>query len=225
MLKSLIALLFVASFFVVSMVNAEPTMKALIVDGQNNHGVWPKTSKMMKSYLEATGLFSVDIATTAKSGTDPSFKPEFKKYQVVISNYNGADWPQETQTAFIEFVRNGGGFVVVHAANNSFGNWKEFNEMIGLGGWGGRNEQSGPYVYLNDKGELVRDTAKGGGGSHGSQHPFTVIVRDDQHPVTKGMPREWLHVQDELYDKLSGGKHANPGDLICRQSPRGYWPP
>ena len=159
---------------------------------------------MMKSYLEATGLFTVDVASTAKQGVDPDFKPIFKNYQVVISNYNGADWPAETRAAFIQFVRDGGGFVVIHAANNSFGNWKEYNEMIGLGGWGGRNEQSGPYVYLNDQGELVRDASNGGGGHHGPQHPFSVIVRDPKHPVTNGMPAEWLHVQDELYDLLRG---------------------
>ena len=34
---------------------AEP-MKALIVEGQNNHGVWPKTTKMMKRYLEEKAL-------------------------------------------------------------------------------------------------------------------------------------------------------------------------
>src|SRR5687768_4447204 len=27
---------------------AAEKMKALIVDGQNNHGIWPKTTKMMK---------------------------------------------------------------------------------------------------------------------------------------------------------------------------------
>ena len=42
-------------------------MKALIIDGQNNHGMWPKTTMMMKSYLEATGLFSVDIERTSFS--------------------------------------------------------------------------------------------------------------------------------------------------------------
>lgn len=189
---------------VCSVVYAEPKLKALIIEGQNNHGVWPKTTKMMKQYLEATGLFSVDVATTAKTGTDPNFKPDFQKYQLVVSNYNGADWPQETQKAFVQFVRDGGGFAVVHAADNPFGDWKEYNEMIGLGGWGGRSEKSGPYVYLNDQGELVRDTSAGGGGSHGAQHPFTVIIRNDQHPITKGMPREWLHAQDELYDRLRG---------------------
>jgi len=186
-----------------SLIAAEK-MPALIVDGQNNHGVWPKTSRMMKRYLEDTGLFAVDITTTAPKGTDDKFKPEFGKYRVVISNYNGAAWPAETQTAFVEYVRNGGGFVVVHAANNAFGNWPEYNEMIGLGGWDGRNEKSGPYLYLKDDGELVRDTSKGAGGHHGAQHDFAVVVRDPAHPVTKGMPREWLHVKDELYDQLRG---------------------
>jgi type 1 glutamine amidotransferase len=182
---------------------AEPH-KVLIVDGQNNHKNWPQTTQMMKQYLEQTGLFTVDVATTAPSGTDPSFKPDFAKYRVVLSNYNGEDWPKETQVAFEQFVKAGGGFVCVHAADNAFPQWPAYNEMIGLGGWGGRNEKSGPYLYLKDNGELVRDTAAGRGGNHGKQHPFTVIVRDREHPITQGMPREWLHVNDELYDKLRG---------------------
>lgn len=181
-----------------------PVLNALIVDGQNNHGIWPKTTKMMKRYLEETRRFKVDVATTAPQGTDDRFKPDFSKYQVVVSNYNGADWPAATQAAFVEYVRNGGGFVVVHAANNSFGNWKEYNEMIGLGGWGGRNERSGPYVYLDESGKVVRNTEKGSGGHHGPQHPFAVVVRDAEHPITKGMPHEWLHANDELYDFLRG---------------------
>ncbi len=183
--------------------SAEP-MKALIIDGQNNHGVWPTTTKMMKKYLEETGLFTVDVATTAPKGTDEKFKPEFKNYAVVISNYNGDAWPAETKQAFVEYVKSGGGFVVVHAANNSFGDWKEYNEIIGLGGWGGRSEASGPYVYVNAEGKVVRDESKGRGGNHGSQHPFQIIVRDANHPVTADMPKEWLHANDELYDLLRG---------------------
>jgi uncharacterized protein len=179
------------------------SMKALIVEGQNNHGVWPKTSLMMKKYLEETKLFTVDIVRTAKKGTDPDFKPEFSKYNVVISNYNGAPWPDETQKNFVDYMKNGGGLVIVHAANNSFGNWKEYNEIIGLGGWGGRSEKSGPYVYFKE-GKEVRDESKGRGGSHGRQHPFSVVVRDREHPITKGMPAEWLHAKDELYDRLRG---------------------
>lgn len=189
--------------FVQSAVGSEP-MKALIVDGQNNHGNWPETTQMMKSYLEESGLFQVDIARTAPQGTDANFAPKFADYKVVISNYNGANWPEATQKSFEEYVRNGGGFVVVHAANNAFGDWPEYNRMIGLGGWGGRNEKSGPYVYLDNDEKLVRNTEKGPGGHHGSQHPFHVIVRDGDHPITSGVPRMWLHTQDELYDFLRG---------------------
>ena len=46
---------------VVSAVLAEPPLKALIVDGQNNHQNWPETSQMMKVYLEQTGLFSAEF--------------------------------------------------------------------------------------------------------------------------------------------------------------------
>lgn len=192
-----------------SPLSAADKLAALIIDGQNNHGVWPKTTKMMQRYLEETGLFTVDVATTAKQGVDPNFKPDFKKYAVVVSNYNGAPFPPETQTALIDYVRGGGGFVVIHAANNAFGDWPEYNEMIGLGGWGGRNEKSGPYVFLDDSGKTVRDTKPGPGGHHGAQHEFSVVIRDTEHPITKGMPREWLHVKDELYDFLRG-----PGDKM-----------
>ena len=182
---------------------AHAKISTLIIEGQNNHGVWPKTSKMMKSYLEETGLFTVDIVRTIARGTDPDFKPEFKKYDLVVSNYNGSPWPEETKKAFVEYVNSGGGFVVVHAANNSFAGWKEYNEIIGLGGWGGRTEKSGPYIYIKDD-KLVRDESPGRGGNHGSQHPFVVTVRNSKHPITKGMPGQWLHVKDELYDLLRG---------------------
>ncbi len=186
-------------------ISAQTTLRALIVDGQNNHGNWPDTSKMMKSYLEENSLFQVDTATTINKGTDENFQPDFAAYDVVVSNYNGAPWPDRTKTAFEKYMRDGGGLVIVHAADNAFPKWKEFNEMIGLGGWGGRNQTSGPYLYFDDKQkEFVRDTRDGRGGNHGRQHPFRVIVRDSDHPITKGMPGAWMHVKDELYDRLRG---------------------
>jgi type 1 glutamine amidotransferase len=184
---------------------AEPT-RALIVDGQNNHGNWPQTTKMMKKYLEETGRFTVDVVTHAPKGEDPAFQPAFANYAVVVSNFGhgAAPWKPETKAGFEEYVRGGGGFVAVHAADNSFPEWPAYNEMIGLGGWGGRNEKSGPYVYYSDDGKLVRDTSPGPGGSHGPLAPFAVQIRDGTHPVTAGMPASWMHVGDELYDSLRG---------------------
>lgn len=209
---------------------AHAKLKALIVDGQNNHAVWPKSTIMMRQYLQETGLFEVDIDRTQytwkaerekaylplagvgetqdlkQPKTDPDFIPDFSKYDVVISNFGwkAADWPKATQKKLEDYMKNGGGFVSVHAADNSFPKWKEYNKMIGLGGWGGRNEKDGPYVYYSNEGELVRDTSKGGCGAHGPQHQFPVTVRVPDHPITKGMPKVWLTTKDECYAKLRG---------------------
>jgi hypothetical protein len=210
--------------------SAEAKLKVLIVDGQNNHEVWPKSTIMMKQYLEETGLFSVDIKRTKytwkgerekaylplagvgetqdlnEPKTDPDFILSFKKYDVVVSNFGwkAADWPLATQKALEEFMKNGGEFVSVHAADNSFPTWLEYNKMIGLGGWGDRTEKDGPYVYYTNEGELVRDNTPGTAGSHGPQHIIPVTTRVSDHPITKGLPKVWLTAKDECYAKLRG---------------------
>ncbi|MBM3836272.1 MAG: ThuA domain-containing protein [Verrucomicrobia bacterium] len=179
------------------------TMKALIIDGQNNHD-WKATTPVLKKTLENSGLFTVDVATSPGKGQSmTAFKPNFATYTVVVSNYNGEPWSKETEDAFVQYVKSGGGFVSVHAANNSFPEWKEYNEIIGLGGWGDRTEKAGPYVRFVD-GKIVRDSSPGRGGGHGSQHPFVVEVRDSHHPITAGLPEKWMHAKDELYDRLRG---------------------
>ena len=212
-------------------VNAQAApLRALIIDGQNNHPVWPKSSIMMRQYLEQTGLFEVDIARTrytwkgeprqdwlalagvgetthvAKPKSDPDFAPNFSQYDVVISNfgYKAADWPEATRNDFEQYVNNGGGFVSVHAADNCFAKWEAYNLMIGLGGWGGRTADSGPYVYYNHAGELIRDDGPGPCGGHGPAHEFLVTLRDVDHPITAGMPSQWLTTQDECYARLRG---------------------
>ncbi|MAP73252.1 MAG: trehalose utilization [Planctomycetaceae bacterium] len=173
---------------------------ALIIDGQNNHN-WKGTTPVLREYLEGSGLFSVDVATT---GDDPAdFTPDFSEYDVIVLNYNGADWPKATQSSFVKYIRDGGGLVVFHAANNSFPKWKEYNQIIGLGGWGGRNEKDGPYIRYRN-GSIVRDTSPGRGGSHGKQHEYVVETINTEHPITKGFPAKWRHVTDELYDRLRG---------------------
>jgi uncharacterized protein len=225
-----IAIVFITLTCFTSAANAQDKLKALIIDGQNNHTDWPKTTVMMKRLLEDSGRFTVDVARTKytwKGGelmkqfplgdgkeyqdleqpkSDPDFKPVFAKYDVVVNNFgwNAADWPEETQAALHQYVEGGGGLVIIHAADNSFGGWDQYNRMIGLGGWGDRNEKSGPYVYLNDSGEVVRDETPGTGGSHGPQHEFQVVIREPEHPITKGLPRAWMHTKDELYQQLRG---------------------
>ncbi len=178
-------------------------MKALIIDGQNNHD-WKACTPVLKEIVEETGLFDVDVATTPPQGQPmDSFKPDFGKYNVIIANYTGDDWPKATRDAFVQYMSNGGGLVVIHAADNAFPNWPEWNEMIALGGWGGRNEKSGPYVYWKD-GQIIRDNSPGPGGAHGQQVDYLITARDTQHPIMKGLPEKWMHIKDELYSRLRG---------------------
>jgi len=188
---------------------AAPTMKALIVTGQNNHD-WKTSTPILKQILEETGLFDTDVATSPPSGGNmDDFNLDFASYKLVVLNYSGDNWSAATQKAFVDYVRSGGGVVVYHSADNSFTQWKEYNEITGLGGWGNRNENAGPYVYWKD-GKIIRDTSPGIGGYHGYQHDFLVIHRDTSHPITQGLPPRWMHARDELYSLMRGpGKNMH----------------
>lgn len=192
-------------------------LRVLIVDGLNPYHEWQVTTPLMKKILEASGRFTVDVATVPipadykidASRTPPpidlsGFRPKFSEYDVVIGNYIGPRWPKETEQEFVDFVRGGGGFVSVHSADNAFPDWPEYSRMTGVGGWYGRNEEAGPHVYLDAAGKVVRDMSPGAGGHHGPQHQYRVRLRDTEHPITRGLPAEWLHAQDELYDTLRG---------------------
>lgn len=217
-------------------------LKALIIDGENSHGIWPKSTFMMKGYLEQTGIFEVDINRTTYNWVgphhdevegiqdikellthyslddekkrlvvdapkpDPDFSPVFENYDVVISNFGwkASDWPESTKSNFENYMKTGGGLVVIHAANNAWGNWDEFNKMIGLGGWGGRNVNSGPYVFYNSDDEIEFDYSEGMCGSHGKRQEFQIQTRKPDHPIMNGLPQIWMHAKDELYERLRG---------------------
>jgi type 1 glutamine amidotransferase len=182
---------------------AQTPIKTLIVDGQNNHP-WKETTPILKKLMEETGIFLVDVATSPPKKADMSgFKPDFASYGLVVCNYTGDAWPEATKTAFEKYVSGGGGVVIYHAANNAFRDWKAYNEIIAIGGWGGRNETDGPYLRWRD-GKVIRDPSPGRGGGHGPKHAFQIVVRDGEHPVTKGLPEIFMHSPDELYSWLRG---------------------
>jgi type 1 glutamine amidotransferase len=177
--------------------------KALIITGQNNHN-WEASTPILKEILDNSSLFDTYIAKSPAKGEDMStFVPVFTDYDLIVLDYNGDSWPQETKDAFVSFVSGGGGVVVYHAADNAFPDWPEYNQITGLGGWGDRSEKDGPYLRWKD-GEIVRDMSPGRGGSHGQQHEFVITNRVTDHPITRGLPEKWLHGQDELYSQLRG---------------------
>ena len=199
-MKPIITLTFLA--LAITVTQAAEKLSILLIDGQNNHN-WRATSPVLKAGLEKTGRYKVEISTSPQKGENwEDWNPDFSKYDAVLSNYNGKLWPEKMQRNLENYVNEGGG-LVVHAANNAFTNWKEYNRMIAVGGWGGRSEKHGPYIRWK-YGKFILDHTKGRGGSHGPQHEFVVNTRNEDHPITKGLPKNWLHCKDELYDSLRG---------------------
>jgi len=181
-------------------------IRVMLLDGQSGgpYHAWQLTTPVLKKELEETGLFQVDVVTALQSGGDFSnFKPEFGKYQVIVSNLDSPTWPQDLMTSFENYMQNGGGLVVVHAADNAFPDWKAYNEMIGIGGWRNRTDQAGPYWFFKDN-KLVSDPSAGPTGSHGARLPFELTIRDPNHPIVRGLPKQWMHAPDELYATLRG---------------------
>jgi type 1 glutamine amidotransferase len=182
-------------------------IRVMLLDGANNHD-WKSTSPVIQKILEETGLFRTTRMTVDNADL-AAFKPDWKQHDVVVLNYNtgiradAPQWPAPVKASFQQYVSEGGGVVSVHAADNAFAGWPEFNEMIGVGGWGNRDERAGPHWFFQN-GKLSKDESPGAAGRHGPRTPFEVVVRDATHPVTSGMPRSWLHHTDELYSALRG---------------------
>jgi type 1 glutamine amidotransferase len=200
-------------------------INVMLLTGQTDkYHNWEVTSTYLKAILDSRGIFNTDVVLIPAPGEALNqFMPDFSKYQVVVLNMNIPWWPNETMQAFLSYVKKGGGVVVIHEANNAFVNDVEFNKLIGLGGWGGlsgypkwqellgheaqqwvdRNATWGPYYYWKD-GKPIVDNSPGPGATHGKRDPFVITIRDKKHPITKGLPSQWLHVNDELYANLRG---------------------
>ena len=179
------------------------------------------TTPVMQGFLEDSGKFIVSVATTPPKKSKPAdweaFDPDFFDYDVVLSNYNGELWPESVQKRLEAYVKQGGGLVIVHAANNAFPQWSEFNKMIGLG-WRnnkfGRSRAPGSTTAANGCREHRPEKVPGAG--HGRQHEFA--VRDSRYRASRHRrtcPPEWLHVQ-----RRTVSRPARPGVRRCT-----FWRP
>jgi len=146
-------------------------IKTLLVTGANNHD-WTRSAPFCRDLLEKSGTFSVTLTE------DPSAVLEdaegLKGYDLIFSDYNGPDWSEAAKANFETAIRNGTGLFILHAADNAFRGWVEYEKMVAL---------------------LWRK-----GTGHGRFHQFKVAIVNHDHPITKGISDfpQW----DELYHKL-----------------------
>lgn len=173
---------------------ADQPIKVLILDGRNNHD-WVAATAGIRAILEQNDRFTVDVVTY------PAV-PHFSGYNVVISNFNPghtADslrWSRQTEQELVDFVKQGGGFIAFHAANNAFLNWPEYNDMLGLL-W--RDKNFGMGLGIGPSGNVfIIPKGQGLDPGHGPRGDFEMRVLDPNHPITRGLPTRWLHRSDQL---------------------------
>src|SRR5436305_14539160 len=104
-------------------------IRVMILDGESAgaYHKWKSTTPVLKKMLDETRLFQTDVMTAPPAAGDfAGFRPDFERYQAVVLNYDAPDerWPAPLKASFEQYVRSGGGFVVVHAADNAFPGWR-----------------------------------------------------------------------------------------------------
>ncbi len=134
-------------------------IRILIVDGMNNHD-WRQTTRIVKAIYARAGFFQVDVSTApsqASSAAWQTWQPRFSDYEVVVINYNSGDaagslrWPRDKEMQLQDFVKAGGGMYALHAANNAFSDWSEYNQMIATG-WRPKNFGIALEIYQYARG-------------------------------------------------------------------------
>ena len=103
-------------------------ISVLLVTGANNHD-WKRSAPFLKKVLEDSGNFRVTLTDQPSAVLEAG---SLDRFQLFLLDYNGPDWSPAANAAFLAAVAGGTGVVAVHAANNSFPEWKEYEKMIGL---------------------------------------------------------------------------------------------
>ena len=183
-------------------------IKLLIVDGFSNHD-WQRTTKLVKQILQQYGGINIEVSTSPNSSATKeeleNWNPDFSSYDVVLLNCNDLGspvrWSDNTRRNLEIFVSKGGGLYILHSANNAFADWDEYNRMIGLG-W--RNKEFGKAVVIGDDQKIhIIEPGEGENTSHG-ERINALVTRIGNHPIQKGLPRQWTFADIEVYTYARG---------------------
>ena len=156
---------------------APPKLAVLIITGESNHN-WRGTTPLLRKALEDTGKFDVRV-TEEFHGAGPE---TLARYDLVVVNYFDQGrperrWGEKADAALLDYVRAGKGLVVYHFSVAAFDGWTDYEKISG-GNWRPNN------------------------GHHSAPHNFVVDIKDQEHPITKGLKVSFPQANDELYANL-----------------------
>ena len=185
-------------------VAAAAPMKALIVDGQNDHD-WKETTPVLKKLLEETGPVHGRRGHLAAEGPGHErLQARLRRLRRGGEQLHGRRLAGGDQKAFVDYVAGGGGLVIYH-----FG-LQRVSQVEGVQrddrpGRLGRPQREGRALRpLARRQDRPRHDARAAAAGTARSTPFQLIVREPDHPITKGLPEKFMHSADELYGWLRG---------------------
>jgi putative heme-binding domain-containing protein len=179
----------------------EQSIRVLILAGNEAHKWhnWERTTPALKALLERDPRIKVEVS----QDIEDLAKKKLSDYQVVVQNYCNWHDPkglsEQARAAFAQFLKDGGGLVVVHFANGAFhfslpkaeeSDWPEYRKIV--------------RRVWNHKGK----------SGHDAFGRFTVDVTEAKHPITQGLKP--FEITDELYFRQEGDEAIEP--LISARS-------
>tara|TARA_B100000029_G_scaffold405938_1_gene406454 strand:- start:4186 stop:5535 length:1350 start_codon:yes stop_codon:yes gene_type:complete len=160
------SLLFVVLFATVVHTQSRPQVLYVTQSAGFAHSVLPLTEKILTAIGQQHDAFDLDITRDASILTTDTLQ----RYDAVVF-YTTGELPMtvDQQTAFLEFVRNGGGFIGIHSATDTFYDWPEYGELIG--------------GYFDN---------------HPWREEVSIRVEDSTHPATRHLGKRF-QINDEIY--------------------------
>lgn len=155
----------------------DESKRVLVVTGNDYPGhKWPLTTPVLTTALRADKRMAVTITEEPNDLATL----DLSDYDTLVLHFMDWETPDPGPTArrnLKNFVRSGGGLVLVHFACGAFQEWDEFGVLAGRA-W---------------------DPNLRGHDPHGT---FTVKITDETHPITRGLAP--FETTDELYTCLAG---------------------
>ncbi len=167
-------------------------LTVLILTGESDlpYHDWRVSTPFLQQLLEPSGRFEVKVIEQANGISAQTFDG----FDLLLLNYNGPRWDEQTEKAVEDFVRGGKGMISYHAASYGAFYGMEFDRATSR--W--KPETDGGWAAYAALIGARWDTAKIG---HGPRHQFAVKWVDPEHPISRGLEPTFI-ADDELYHRL-----------------------
>ncbi len=127
------------------------------------------TPEMDQKQKDAQAQWDTQLKASMEKLSPANLKAQ-KIDAVIFANTTGDKYPLPDKDGFIKWVEEGGAFIGMHSASDTFNNWEGYYGML-----------------------------QGTFNGHGAQVPADLIAADTKHPANAGIGEKWDLKMEEMY--------------------------